>query len=137
MADVEHLAELFAPLGGVSFKRMFGGYGIMKGGMMFALISRDELYFKADDAFADRFRAEGSRQWMLKRRGQAQPMRYWLLPERLYDEAEEFAAWARDAFAAAGRMRSEKKPGRARKPAATKPATSKPKPKTKVAPKRR
>jgi DNA transformation protein len=73
-------------------------------------------------------------------RSQPQPMRYWLLPERLYDEAEEFAAWARDAFAAAERMRSEERPGRARKAGkstTTKPATAKAKRKTKAAPGRR
>jgi len=131
MADVEHLHELFAPLGGVSFKRMFSGYGIMKDGMMFALISQDELYFKTDEALAERFRAEGSRQWTPTMRGKPRPMRYWRVPERLYDDADEFAAWARDAFGATQRMRAEKRPT-SRKPAAKRSPRQ-----TKAAPKRR
>ncbi|HVZ14440.1 MAG TPA: TfoX/Sxy family protein [Bauldia sp.] len=110
MADVDHLAELFAPLGGVTFKRMFSGYGIMKDGMMFALISRDELYLKVDDDFATRFRAEGSRQWRPRMRGKTMAMPYWQLPERLFDEPDEFAEWARTAFEVTRRLKAAKKP---------------------------
>ena len=42
------LEELFAPLGGVSLRRMFGGIGIFKEGIMFALVSDDILYMKTD-----------------------------------------------------------------------------------------
>jgi DNA transformation protein len=121
VADVEHLTELFAPLKGVTFKRMFSGYGIMKDAMMFALISRDELYFKADDDLAARFRAEGSRPWTPTMRGKVMTMPYWLVPERLFDEPDEFAAWARDAFDATRRLKAEKKPGRARQPKVAQP----------------
>jgi len=143
MADVDHLAELFAPLGGVTFKRMFSGYGIMKDGMMFALISRDELYLKADDAFAERFRAEGARQWQPHMRGKTMAMPYWQVPQRLFDEPEEFAEWAGIAFEVTRRLKAEKKPGRARRPAKSAPKAAKhasgaePGAKTKATPKRR
>ena len=45
----DHLAELFAPLGGVVFRRMFGGVGVFRDGLMFALVADDVLYMKADD----------------------------------------------------------------------------------------
>ncbi len=145
MADVDHLAELFAPLGGVTFKRMFSGYGIMKDGMMFALIAGDALYFKADDASAARFRAENTRQWTPRMRGKTMAMPYWQVPERLFDEPDEFAEWAGVAFEVTRRLKAEKKPGRARKAARPAPkaakravrAKPKPTPKTKAAPKRR
>jgi len=141
MADVEHLQELFAPLGGVSFKRMFSGYGIMKDGMMFALISQDELYFKTDEVLASRFRAEGSRPWTPRMRGKVMTMPYWLVPERLFDEPDEFANWAREAFVVAKRLKVAKKAPastKAKRPTAAKsvPATKR-KPKAKAAPKRR
>ena len=143
MADIDHLTELFAPLGGVSFKRMFSGY--MKEGVMFALISRDILYFRTDDAGVGRYKAEGAPQWQPHMRGKTMTtMPYWELPERLFDEPDEFAEWARDAFAIAKRRKAEKGATKSRKPAKrggakhAKPETAAKKPaKKKTAPKRR
>ncbi len=136
MADVDHLTELFAPLGGVSFRRMFSGYGVFRDGVMFALISRDLLYFRTDDAAAAKHAAEGAQQWAPHMRGEAKPMPYWQVPERLFDEPDEFVEWAREAVA----LTAEKKPAKknAAAPAKKKPsAKPKPKAKTKAAPKRR
>jgi DNA transformation protein len=142
MADIDHLTELFAPLGGVTLKRMFSGYGIMKDGMMFALISRDVLYLRTDDAAAARHRAEGALQWTPHMRGNTiTTMPYWQLPERLLDEPEEFVEWAREAFAITKRHKAAQlqrkgkaaaKPNRAaaKKPAAKRKPAAKPKAKT-------
>ncbi len=138
MADVDHVTELFAPLRGVTFKRMFSGYGIMKDGVMFALIASDVLYFRADDAAAARHMAEAAAQWQPHMRGKTMAMPYWQVPERLFDEPDEFAEWAQNAFAIARRHKAEKaKPKARKKPAAKKPAAAKSRPKTKAAPKRR
>jgi hypothetical protein len=45
---VEHVLELLAPLGNVSARRMFGGYGIYRDGLMLGLVASDVLYLKAD-----------------------------------------------------------------------------------------
>jgi DNA transformation protein len=119
MADEDQLAELFAPLRGVTIRRMFGGMGIFKDGMMFSLVSRDVLYMRADGDFAKRFQEEGSRQWSPVMRGREMVRPYWQVPERLFDEPEEFADWARQAFAVTKRLRAEKdKPAGKKKPAA-------------------
>lgn len=125
MADVDHLTELFAPLRGVTFRRMFSGYGIFKDGVMFALISRDLLYFRTDDAAAVQHAAEGAPQWAPRMRGAAKPMPYWQVPERLFDEPGEFAEWARRAFAVAARHKAEKASPKTRKPAKKKPVRKK------------
>ena len=41
---VDFVLESLEPLGGVSARRMFGGRGIYKDGVMFALIAYDQLY---------------------------------------------------------------------------------------------
>ena len=46
------------------------------------------------------------------RRGKTMP--YWRVPERLLDEPEEFAEWARQAFAVARRRQKPKKSARKR-----------------------
>ena len=53
------LVELFEQIGGVSFRKMFGGVGIFRQGIMFALVADDTLYLKADDASSISFNAEG------------------------------------------------------------------------------
>ena len=120
MPAVDHLAELFEPVGGVTIKRMFGGLGVFKSGLMFALVADDVLYFKADETTSPKFAAEGFGQWLYEGRGKSVAMPYWQAPERLYDEPEDFAEWARDAFEVAVRTR---KPKVAKKPA--KPARRK------------
>jgi len=48
-ALIDSFLDLLAPLGGVEAKRMFGGHGIMKQGMMIAIESRGRLFIKTDD----------------------------------------------------------------------------------------
>ena len=47
--DAEAIRDLFAALGPVRTRRMFGGQGIYAGELMFALEAGGELYLKADD----------------------------------------------------------------------------------------
>ncbi len=110
MAGLEDLLEdLLAPLGGVTIRRMFGGRGIFKDGLMFALLSsRGVFYFKADEETAPAFAAEGCEQWTPEMGGRKSAMPYWRAPERLFDEPDEFADWARAAHAAARRTEAAK-----------------------------
>ena len=43
---VLHVSELLAPWAAVDARRMFGGWGLYRGALMFALIAADTLYFK-------------------------------------------------------------------------------------------
>lgn len=98
----DFIADLFAPLGAVRVKRMFGGAGVYCGAVMFALIADDVLYLKADDAGKARFEREGMAPFTyVGRDGRAMAMSYYALPERLYDEPEEALAWARTALSCA------------------------------------
>jgi DNA transformation protein len=77
---------------------------------MFGLVVREVIYLKADDGNAGDFEAEGCAPFTYTRGGKTgQPRQhalpYWRLPERLYDDPEELAAWAARAFAAAERKK--------------------------------
>ncbi len=124
----ELLEELFAPLEGVSFKRMFSGIGIFRQGMMFGLVHDDVLYLKADDASSPAFAAEGSARWTYPGMRGATVMPYWRVPERLLDEPEEFREWALTAFTVAENRKKAKGKPRAGKTPGRKPATKKPVP---------
>jgi DNA transformation protein len=109
-AFADFVADLFAPLGAVRVKRMFGGAGVYCGAVMFALIADDVLYLKADEETRARFRREGMAPFTyVGRDGREMAMSYYALPERLYDEPEEALAWAREALSRATiRTRSNK-----------------------------
>lgn len=126
------LEDLFAPLGGVTFRRMFGGVGIFKDTLMFALVIDDTVHMKVNDTTKAAYEAEGCAPWVYEGRKGPVTMPYWPAPERLFDEPEEFAEWARTAFGVAVANRAAKTGPRKKAK-----ATGQPKAKTKTAPKRR
>jgi DNA transformation protein len=83
---------------------------------MFALEFDGAIFLKVDQASIPDFEREGSRPFVYTRAkspgkiGRAS-LSYWLLPERLYDDPEELAVWAKRALAIAER---KKTPPRAR-----------------------
>jgi len=50
----------------VSARKMFGGYGLYREGLMFALIAEDELFFKADSNNVAQFERAGSRPFVYR-----------------------------------------------------------------------
>ena len=76
----EHIREVFAPLGPVSIRRMFGGKGVYFQCVIVAIVYGDELWLKADSISAPEFEAAGSTQWAYEgRRGEVM-MPYWSIP---------------------------------------------------------
>lgn len=59
--SAELLLEKFAPLSGISSKKMFGGHGIFKDGKMFALVNAKGIpHLKVNDSNREEFEAAGS-----------------------------------------------------------------------------
>jgi len=108
--DPEFINDLFAPFGPVTVRRMFGGAGIYREGLMFALVFDGAIFLKVDDASIRDFEREGSRPFVYTRAkspgkiGRAS-LSYWQLPERLYDDPEDLARWAERALAIAQRKK--------------------------------
>jgi DNA transformation protein len=113
--DADHISELFAAYGPVSVRRMFGGFGIYGNGTMFALVHDGVIYLKADAASVAAFEREGQGPFTYNTKGGKRAiMSYRRMPERLYDEADELAVWARQALMAAERS-ARAKPARERR----------------------
>jgi DNA transformation protein len=111
------LAELLAPLGGIAMRRMFGGLGIHRDGLMFALVTGDTLYFKVDETTVPRYQAEGSDPFTYRRKdGRTVLVGYWRAPERLFDDPDAFLEFAREAVGIAERA-AARKPAVSRKKA--------------------
>ena len=101
--DSEAIRDLFASLGPVRTRRMFGGQGVYAGELMFALEADGELYLKVDDSTLSAFRSAGSRPFVYEKKGRTTQMSYWRLPDRALDDPDEAARWGRLALEAATR----------------------------------
>jgi DNA transformation protein len=101
--DPDSIRDLFAALGPVRVRKMFGGQGIYCDDLMFALEAGGELFLKADEETAPAFAAVGSRQFTYTKEGRATAMSYWGLPDAALDDPDEAARWGRLALEAARR----------------------------------
>jgi len=131
MPSQAQVEEMFAAIDGTTIRKMFGGLGVFRRGIMYALVADDILYMKADEATSPGYEAEGCQQWVYDGRDRAVPMPYWRLPDRLFDEPDEFREWALAAFAVGERTTKPKKatraaPGSARSAARPSRAAAKP-----------
>lgn len=112
--DPDFISELFAGLGPVKIRRMFGGAGLYFEGVMFALVDDGVIYLKADGQAIAAFEREGAAPFSYETKdGVRSIASFWRLPERLYDDPDELAEWAKRAVAAA--RRAATKPRRRRK----------------------
>lgn len=99
-AGIEAVAELeltLAPLG-VSSRAMFGGHGLFKDKVMFAIVdSEGRLYLRADATTAMAFEAAGSTQHAR--------MPYWEVPVPIREDDQQLREWAATAAEVAIRGR--------------------------------
>ncbi|MGA0531379.1 TfoX/Sxy family protein [Hansschlegelia sp. KR7-227] len=108
--DPERAAELFAGLGPVRCRRMFGGTGVYSGDVMFALEARDTLYLKSDATTDAAFDAEGCEPFSYETGGGRRVITsYRLIPARLLDDPDDLAPWAERALAVARRVKLRKR----------------------------
>lgn len=79
--------DLMADIDGVTAKRMFGGRGVYKDGVMFAIISDDVLYFKVSDKMIDDFKKYDSKPFTYMRKGKKIALKsYWRLPDEIMED---------------------------------------------------
>lgn len=120
--DRDDLIDLFSEFGPVVLRRMFSGYGIVADGVNFAMALRAGIIFRVDDLTIARYEAAGAGPFQYDTRTKTIVVKsYRHLPERLYDDPEELAVWAREAVGAAKRAAAKKSAVKRR---ATKPKPS-------------
>ena len=106
--DPRRFDDLFENFGPVSLRRMFGGEGIFVGRQIIGLVMEERIFFKTNETTRPAYLAERSKPFGFNKGGKYIETSYYAVPERLYDEPEEFAQWARQAHQAA-RSKSKKK----------------------------
>ncbi|GGA82951.1 competence protein TfoX [Brucella endophytica] len=103
--DDDDIHDLFASLGPIRIKRLFGGKGIYRDGLIIAIEYNGEILLKADEVSAHLFEEAGCAQWTYIGKNRSKPvaMPYWSLPGDALDDPDIMKEWARRAYEAAVR----------------------------------
>lgn len=101
--------DLFAPVGPISIKRMFGGAGVFTQGVMFALIADEQIYLKVDEENEAIFLEAGCEAFTYTtKKGVKGVMSFRLMPDECYDDPDLLEGWATTAIEAAFRNDAKK-----------------------------
>lgn len=106
---VEYLVEQLQPLGEVTARPMFGGWGVYADGRMFALVADDAFYIKVDDINCPEFEARGLKPFRYDTKNGRATIRYYEPPAEALDDREILCAWARKGVEAAKRAAPKKR----------------------------
>lgn len=109
-AFAEFVLEQMAGIPGIGKRAMFGGFGIYRNGLMFALVADEDLYFKANDHLAEDFIALGLPPFAFQSKGKTMALKYYRTPESVFEDSDQMRHWAEKAYRCALRN-AESKPG--------------------------
>lgn len=99
---VDYILDILSPLGNIKARKMFGGYGIYKDGVFFALIIEDVLYFKVGDANRPIYEASHSKPFSyIRPDGKSVAMSYWEVPDDVLENHHKLAQWVEESVAVA------------------------------------
>lgn len=103
--------DLLSDVPGLSYRSMFGGFGIYRDGRMIALIANDILYVKADDTSRETFQAAQGEPFRYQS-GNHRPvvMDYWTVPDAALENGSLLAEWMELGHQAAQRAARPKPP---------------------------
>jgi DNA transformation protein and related proteins len=105
MMDDADIRDMFAGLGDVTIKKMFGGKSVYFNGIITAIETDGEIFLKADALSAPQFESAGARQWSYDGKGKSVKMPYWTVPDAALDDPDELKTWTRLAHEAALRLK--------------------------------
>lgn len=88
-------------------RRMFGGYGLYRDDVMFAIIIQDKLYLKTDDMNRRRFEEKGLLPFTYESKGKQVTIRYYEAPPEVFEDSDDMQTWVASAVAAALRARRQ------------------------------
>ena len=104
---VAHVLERLAPLGIVEARRLFSALGLYCDGVIFAIVSKEQIYLKVDDVSRPAFEAKGMEPFR-PRAGKSTAMPYFTLPDSSLDDDDALRSWARLAIDAGLRGQARK-----------------------------
>jgi DNA transformation protein len=123
-AFAAYIVDLMRPFAPVTARAMFGGFGVYRDGLMFALLLDERLYFKVDEQNVGAFTARGLGPFTYESaNGKVGSLKYHLAPDEVYEDSQEMVHWAREAYACAVRAQGAKSPKGVKRRGQPMPAT--------------
>lgn len=107
---IEDVEDFFAPVLHVTFKRMFGGYGVYAEERIIAITFDSDIFLKVDDQTRSFFESHGSSPFVYeKKAGEQAVMSYFSVPAEAFDDDRLRRACIEAALEAARRSPVPKK----------------------------
>lgn len=95
------VGELMAAIPGITSRQMFGGFGIYQNGIVFAMIIKDQLYFRVGENNKQDFENAGSEPFRyIGKNGKTAQLPYYVVSEDVLENREVFYEWVEKAVAA-------------------------------------
>ena len=111
---VQLVVDALRDFGPVTVKRMFGGWGLYRDGVFFALVAGDTLYFKGDDENIPEMKRASPGPFTFEKQGETVITHYYAAPEDAFEDRDVMTRWARLGYGAALRAASRQRPRRPR-----------------------
>ena len=102
---IQYVIDQLQGVGQITTRKMFGGVGIYSGGLFFALIADNTLYFKVDSTNIEDFGEFGMKPFK-PYKDKKQTMNYYEVPVDVLENCNELAIWAHKAIAVAASARA-------------------------------
>lgn len=102
-----YILDQLSEFGEVTHKKMFGGVGFFREGLMFAMIGGGSFRLKVDEYTQPDFEKYEMEPFYMGKDGGSLP--YWEVPVHVLEDKSELKIWAARAFEVALRKRSKKK----------------------------
>jgi len=97
------------PIGPLRASRFFGGVGISRDSVQFAMIMGNNLYFAVDQDSRGKYEQAGMQPFSyMTKRGRVQVRKYFELPETVLTDSEQLRLWAFEAMRIAGKTKPVK-----------------------------
>ena len=106
---LEFVSDWLAPLGEISQRSMMGGHVLYCDAVVFALVSSNVLYLKADDVTRPRFEALGLGPFR-PFPDKPEAMQYYPPPAEFFEDSDVMEEWGRAAVEVGRRAQAKRKP---------------------------
>ena len=90
----------------ITSKKMFGGVGFFREGLMFGMIGGGAFRLKVDENNQADYEAKGMQPLFMKNKKKGMP--YWEVPLEVIEDKKELAKWAEKAYDASVRAKKKK-----------------------------
>lgn len=86
------IKDQLAELGDIEVKKMFGGHGFFKAGVMFAMVGNDVFRLKVDSSNQQDYISKGMEPYHSNTKKKGMP--YWEVPADVLEDKSELTIWA-------------------------------------------